>query len=233
MPDSNSSPFTQLNDLIASANAIGSALTPALLELVERGTETAGRVAAPIAENPLVQYATQIPGVRWLMAALGQVNIQRVEQEVAELQRQFPAATPKELAQRIIGETAFKAAGIGLITNIAPPFAIMLLAVDIAAVTALQAEMTYRIAALYGFSLHDSTRRGEVLALWGLSFGGSGVLKAGLSLVEAIPVVGAGVGVASDAALLYSMGFVALQFYEAKLEAQAKAAAQNQTTEEG
>jgi uncharacterized protein (DUF697 family) len=165
------------------------------------------------------------------MAALGQVNIQRVELEVAELQRQFPAATPKELAQRIIGETAFKAAGIGLITNIAPPFAIMLLAVDIAAVTALQAEMTYRIAALYGFSLHDSTRRGEVLALWGLSFGGSGVLKAGLSLVEAIPVVGAGVGVASDAALLYSMGFVALQFYEAKLEA--KAAAQNQTTEEG
>ncbi|MBW4468495.1 MAG: EcsC family protein [Pegethrix bostrychoides GSE-TBD4-15B] len=230
--DSNSSsfsPFTQLNDLIAAATAMGSAFTPALLELVERSTETVGRVATPIAENPLVQYATQIPGVRWLLSALGQVNVQKAEQDVAELQRQYPAATPQELAQRIISETAFKAAGIGLITNFAPPFAIGLLAVDIAAVTALQAEMVYRIAALYGFSLTDPTRRGEILALWGLSMGGSGVIKAGLSLVEAIPVLGTGIGIASNSALLYSLGYVAVQFYEAKLVAQTSAQTSAQT----
>lgn len=223
-----SNPFAQINELLASASAVGESVAPALLEFIERGTETVGRVTAPIAENPLVQYATQIPGIRWLLAALGQVNVQKVEREVAELQRQYPAATAKELSQRIIGEAASKAAGIGLITNLAPPFAIMLLAVDIAAVTALQAEMVYRIAALYGFSLTDPSRRGEVLALWGLSVGGGGVLKAGLSLVEAIPVIGAGVGIASDAALLYSLGYVALQFYEAKLDVQAKERAKNQ-----
>lgn len=222
--DSPSTPWSQLNELIATANAASSAVTPALLELIERSTETVGRVTAPIAENPLIQYATQIPGLRWLLAALGQVNIQRVEQEVAELQRQYPADTPQKLAQRIIGEMAFKAAGIGLATNFAPPLALTLLAVDIAAVTALQAEMVYRIAAIYGFPLSDTTRRGEVLALWGLSMGSGGVLKVGLSLVEAIPVLGAGVGIVSNAGLLYSLGYVALQFYEAKLAAQVKQA---------
>ena len=224
MSTDSSNPFTRLNELIASATAIGNSISPALLGLVELGTDVVGRVTAPIADSPLVQLSTQVPGLRWLMAALGQVNVQKVEREVAELQRQYPAATPQELAQRIIGETATKAAGIGLLTNIAPPFAIMLLAVDFAAVAALQAEMVYRIAALYGFSLTDPARRGEVMALWGLSVSGGGVLKAGLSLVEAIPVVGAGVGIASDAALLYSLGYVALQFYEAKLDAQTKTA---------
>lgn len=222
-----SSPFDAFNELLASVHAMGSSVTPALLELVERGTETVGKVTAPIAENPLVQYATQIPGVRWLLAALGQVNVQKIEREVAELQRQYPGAAPRELAERMIGESAFKAAGVGLATNFAPPFAIMLLAVDLAAVTALQAEMVYRIAAVYGFPVTDSTRRGEVLALWGLSVGSGGVLKAGLSLVEAIPVLGAGIGIASDALLLYSLGFVALHFYEAKLAAQTAARSQS------
>ena len=232
MPDyyssNNSNPFTQINELFALANAIGGAAVPALLGLIERGTETVGRVTTPIAENPLVQFASQVPGIRWLLAVLGQVNVQEVEREMAELKRQNPGATAQELAQRVIGEAATKAAGIGLLTNLAPPFAIMLLAVDIAAVTALQAEMVYQIAALYGFSLNDPSRRGEVLALWGLSVSGGGVLKVGLSLVEAIPVIGAGVGIASNAALLYSLGYVALQFYEAKLDVQTKARAKTQ-----
>jgi uncharacterized protein (DUF697 family) len=225
MPTSEKSPIDQLNEMIDSVSTEASrSWVPALQTLLEQGTETVGRVVTPIAENPLVQYATQIPGVRWLMAALGQVNIEKAEQEVAELRQKYPLETTRDLAQRLIGETAFKAAGIGLVTNLAPPLAIALLAVDIAAVTALQAEMVYRIAALYGFSLHEPTRRGEVLALWGLSVSGGGVFKAGMSIVEAIPLIGTGLGVITDAALLYSLGFVALQFYEAKYEAKQAAA---------
>jgi len=52
--------------------------------------------------------------------------------------------------------------------------------------------------------------------LWGLSMGGSSVLKAGLSIVEVIPFLGAAVGIASNAALLQSLGYVAIQFYEKK-----------------
>jgi uncharacterized protein (DUF697 family) len=217
------SPLEQLTELIASLSAgANQSLVPALQELLERGTETVGRVVAPIAENPMVRYATQVPGVRWLMAALGQVDIAKAESDVADLRQQYPTETTNQLAQRIINDTVMKAAGVGLVTNILPPFALSLFAIDVAAVTALQAEMVYRIAALYGFSVHEPTRRGEVLALWGLSVSGGGVFKAGTSFLEVIPLVGAGIGVATNAALLYSLGFVALQFYEAKLAAQAK-----------
>jgi uncharacterized protein (DUF697 family) len=76
--------------------------------------------------------------------------------------------------------------------------------------------MVYRIAAAYGFSLKDPARRGEVLAIFGLSVGGSGVLKVGLGFVELLPVVGAMVGASNNAALLYSLGYVTCRFYEAK-----------------
>ncbi len=214
------SPFEQLNEQVAETlNTATRPLILGLQELLERGTETVGQVVTPIAEHPITQFATRVPGLRWFMAALGQVNVEKVEQDVAILRQQYPLETTAQLAQRIIADTALKAAGAGLITNIVPPLAVTLLAIDIAAVTALQAAMVYRIAAVYGFSVHEPTRRGEVLALWGLSMGGSGMLKTGLSLVEAIPLIGTGVGIASNAALLYSLGYVAQQFYEAKREA--------------
>lgn len=207
----------QLKAAIASAaSTIEGAIAFPIQNMVEQGTETIGNIVTPIAENPLVKYATKLPGISWLMAALGQVNAEEVAQDVALLQHQHPLETPEQLAQRVIADSAFRAARIGLLTNIVPPFALMLLAVDIAAVTALQAKMVYRIAAIYGFSLNEPARRGEVVALWGLSMGGSSVLKAGLSVVEVIPLLGAAVGIASNAALLQSLGYVAIQFYEKK-----------------
>lgn len=217
MPSSNKSPFDQFNDLLTFAsNMAANSVVPVLHGVVEKGTETVGQVVTPIAEHPLIRYATQIPGLRWLMAALGQVNVDQVEREITEMRKTYPLENTDQLVQRVITDTAMKAAGAGLITNIVPPLAVGLLALDIAAVTALQAEMVYRIAAIHGFSVHEPTRRGEVLAIWGLSMGGSGVLKTGLSLVEAIPLVGAGIGIASNAALIYSLGHVAQQFYKTK-----------------
>jgi len=209
--------WKQLQETIASAaSTIEDAIASPIHELVEQGTETIGNIVTPIAENPFVKYATKLPGISWLMAALGQVNAETVAQDVTALQQQYPLETPEQLAQRVVADSAFTAARIGLFTNILPPFALMLLAVDIAAVTALQAKMVYRIAAIYGFSVNEPARRGEVLALWGLSMGGSSVLKAGLSIVEVIPFLGAAVGIASNAALLQSLGYVAIQFYEKK-----------------
>lgn len=69
--------------------------------------------------------------------------------------------------------------------------ALTLFAVDMVAMAQLQTEMVYRIAAAYGLTLTDSTRRGEVLAIVGLSIVGSGVLKTGASIVEIVPLVGA------------------------------------------
>jgi len=199
-----------------NVNVAGERIGPALYEFVERGTETVGRVVTPIANNPFTKFATKVPGISWLFAALGQVNVDRVQQDVAELQRQYPADTPEQLAHRIMVDTAWKAAGIGLATNFIPPLALTLFAIDLAAVSALQAEMLYRIAVIYGFSPTEPARRGEVLTLWGLFTGSSEVMKIGLGITELLPFIGAVIGTGSNATLIYGMGHLACLYYQEK-----------------
>jgi uncharacterized protein (DUF697 family) len=203
--------------------AVGKTVAPAAQQFVEQGTETVGKIVTPIAENPLIKFASKVPGISWLLTALGHVDVEKAQNEVDKLRQEYPLESPEQLAHRIMVDTALKAGGIGLLTNFVPPLALTLFAVDIAAVTALQAEMVYRIAAAYGFSLKDPTRRGEALAIFGLSVGGSGVLKGGLSFVELLPVIGAFVGASSNATLIYSLGYVASRFYEAKRNSIAQA----------
>ncbi|MBD3883129.1 EcsC family protein [Phormidium tenue FACHB-886] len=211
---------SQPNSIHEAAQAVADQLH----QIIEQSTETIGSIVAPIAENPLIKFATKVPGISWLMAALGQVNVEKVQREVAELRQTYPLETAEQLAQRVIVETAWRAAGIGLVTNFVPPLALFLFAVDLGAIAALQAEMIYRIAAIYGFSPQEPTRRGEVLAIWGLSTGGSGLLKTGLSFVELLPGIGAAVGITSDAALLYGLGYLAARFYETKRQSDTSAA---------
>ncbi|RMF63135.1 MAG: hypothetical protein D6742_18345 [Cyanobacteria bacterium J069] len=210
---------TVANTVVDTAEAAVKTVAPDAHNWVEQGTETVGRIVAPIAENPLVKGATQVPGLKWLMAALGQVSLAEVNSDIATLRQQYPAETPRQLSQRIIADTALKAAGLGLAANIAPPIALGLFGIEIAAINALQAGMIYRIASVYGFELEDPARRGEVLALWGVLSSGSNVVKAGTSLVELIPFAGAAVSIGSNASLLYGLGYAAVRFYENKLAA--------------
>ncbi|MCA1992390.1 MAG: EcsC family protein [Coleofasciculus sp. S288] len=195
---------------------VGKSVGPATMRFVEDGTETIGKIVTPIAENPLIKYASKVPGINVLLTALGQVDVEKAQQEVDKLRQEHPLESTEQLAHRIVVDAAMKAGGIGLLTNFVPPFALALFGVELAAVTAIQAEMIYRIAAAYGFPLKDPTRRGEVLAIFGLSVGSSGVLKGGLSFVELLPLIGAAVGASSNTALIYSIGAVASRFYEAK-----------------
>ena len=205
-----------VNNMSNATTAVGDTFVPPAVRLVEQTTESVGKFVAPIAENPLIKYAGKLPGINFLMTALGNIDLDKAQQEVDKLKQEYPQETSQQLAHRVIVDTALKGGGIGLLSNFVPPLALALFAVDIVAVTTLQAEMVYRIAAVYGFELKDSTRRGEVLAIFGLSVAGSGVTKVGLGLVELIPGVGAVVGASSNAAVLYSLGYAACQFYEAK-----------------
>lgn len=205
------------NNVTTTTTVVGETVAPLALQFVEQSTETIGKIVAPIAENQLVKYVAKVPGLSWLLTALGQVDLEAAQKEVDTIRQDYPLETPEQIAHRIVIDAALKAGGIGLIANFVPPLALTLFAVDIAAITAIQAEMIYRIASAYGFPLKEPTRRGEVLAIFGLSLGGSGTLKVGLGLVELLPVVGAVIGASSNAALIYSLGFSACRFYEAKL----------------
>jgi uncharacterized protein (DUF697 family) len=204
------------DEITGTTIAVGKTVGPAAQRFVEQGTETVGKIVTPIAENPIVKFATKVPGINLLLSAIGHVDVEKAQNEVDKLRQEYPLDAPEQLANRIIADTALKAGGIGLLTNFVPPLALTLFGIELAAITALQGEMVYRIAAAYGFSLKDPARRGEALAIFGLSVGGSGTLKVGLSFVELLPVIGTVVGASSNAALLYSLGYVACRFYEAK-----------------
>ena len=217
-------PFEQMLEAVAknvqtSVQSVSTAideLAPNAQQFVEQSTEGLGQAAAIFAENPLIQATARLPGLRWMSAALGQINILDIQQKTDTLRRQYPTETTDQLAQRVIQSAALNAAGIGLATNLLPPMAVGLFAIDIAAVATLQAEMLYRISALYGFSATEPARRGEVLAIYALSMGGTGVLKTILSFPEMIPAIGAVIGASSDAALLFGLGQVANQYYATK-----------------
>ncbi|MEO1093828.1 MAG: EcsC family protein [Cyanobacteria bacterium J06638_28] len=183
---------------------------------ITQGTEILGQTVAPVADIPFIKYATGLPGLSWLLAALGQVNADEISRSVANLRREHPLENEEQLVQRVIAKSTWQAAQVGLLTNLLPPLAIFLFAVDIGAIAALQAEMIYRIAAIYGFPPDDSVRRGEVLAIWGFSTSSSSFLKSGLSLIEILPGIGTALGITSDATIVYGVGFLACRYYEVK-----------------
>lgn len=199
----------------ATANT-GNSVVSRFQPFLEPVTATVGGVVGPIANLPFIKFATVLPGMKWLMAAIGQVNVEEVRSQVDDLRRQYPLETKRALAQRVMAETAAKAAGVGLATNFIPPVALALTLVDIGAIAALQASMIYRIATIYGYSPIDHDRRGEVLAIWLLSSTTGGMVKSGLSVAELIPGLGAVLGVASNASVLYGVGYFACRYYETK-----------------
>lgn len=207
---------------IETTNRVSEVAADSAHSVLEQTTQSVGDTLSPIAENPAVDYVAKVPGMGWLKAAVGRVDKQKAVAEVAKLKAEHLTETAEELAHRVIVDTTLKAGGIGLVTNIIPPVALSLFAVDLAAISALQSEMLYRVAAIYDFDVDDPARKGEALTVFALSLGSTTVLKSGLSVVELIPLVGAAVGAGSNAGLLYSFGIAASQFYQRK---QARSAA--------
>ncbi|MGB7247294.1 MAG: hypothetical protein WBC73_00030 [Phormidesmis sp.] len=199
---------TQMSE--AAADSAHSAL--------EQTTETVGNTLHPIAENPAMDYVAKLPGLSWLTSALGRVDKEKAEAEVLKLKTKYPNESSEEIAHHIIVDSTIKAGGVGFATNIVPPVALGLFAVDLAAVAALQSEMLYRIAAAYDFDVADPARKGEALTIFALSAGASSAVKSGLSIVELVPIVGAAIGASSNAGILYSFGIAASQFYKRKRE---------------
>ncbi len=157
--------------------------------------------------------------LNWLVGASDSVDLEKATATANKLRQEHPNESPSQIAHRIMVDKATKAGGIGLASSILPGVAAALLAIDLAATTKLQTEMLYQIAAVYGLDLKDSARKGEVLAIFGLALGGGRLLKvAGLGLLRNVPFAGAAIAASSNATMIYSLGYAACRFYEAKLD---------------
>jgi uncharacterized protein (DUF697 family) len=207
-------------DAAKTAVGIGQAATRQTQKLVETATQTTGVVANYFGNNWLIRRLSGVLNLSWLTGAADNVNLDNAQAAVQKLQQQHPKESPSQIAHRIMVEKAAKAGGIGLATSFLPGVATALLAIDLAATTKLQSEMVYQIAAAYGLDLKDPSRKGEVLAIFGLALGGGRLLKAaGLGLLRNIPFAGELIGASANATMIYSLGYAACRFYEAKLDA--------------
>ena len=226
MSQPNSTNF--ITEAIKTVEELTEGITTQVQTLFEQTTVTTGQTMDAIADNPVLKSADNIIGLGWLMTFLGKVDKNKVQATVDRVRSQHPDETPEEIAQRLIVEKAWEGGRLGLLTNIIPPVAAFFLGIELIATTKLQTEMVYEIAAAYGLDLEDPARRGEVLAIFGLSLGAD-VLKTGLTIVEIIPGIGAVVGASTNAALLYVLGQTACRFYEGKADRLGVASMQQKT----
>lgn len=220
--------------VVETAAGVGEAAAKQTHQLIEQATLGAGQAVTRVSDNWLVRRVTRVLNLDWLLGATDRVDLEKATKAVRKLQQEHPNESPSQIAHRIMVDKSIYAGGVGFVTSLLPGEAIALLAVDFATTTVIQAEMVYQIAAAYGLDLKDSARKGEVLAIFGLAFGGSRAIKAGLVLLRTVPVAGAMIGASANATMLYSLGYAACRFYEAKLNAstsEAKLAAVKEASE--
>ncbi|HEY9672712.1 MAG TPA: hypothetical protein V6D11_14805, partial [Waterburya sp.] len=199
--------------------AIGDNATKAGKAAVKTATGV-GATAGKQTYQILSQITQFVSGAPILRKVVDQVDLVKVEDSVRRLNQKYPDETPRQIAHRVMVEKAIYAGSTGLMTSLVPGAAIALFAVDLTATSALQAEMVYQIAAAYGLDLKDPVRKGEVLTIFGLALGGNQAVKAGLELLQNTPIAGAVIGASSNAVMLYTVGYAACRYYEAKLQSQ-------------
>lgn len=203
---------------------IGKATTQPALQWIEDRSRDAGQVvisvgSLPPLSDPIVQRFAGLLRLNWLLGLTEEVNLDKARAEVTGLQLQYPQDSAADIAHRLMVNKAIIASGIGFASSALPGFATTLLALDLVATITLQTEMLYQIAAAYGLDLADPARKGEVLAIFGLALGGGNAVKAGLGFMRNIPFAGAMIGAGTDATMIYSLGYAACRYYEAKLHA--------------
>ncbi|AFZ34420.1 hypothetical protein Sta7437_0832 [Stanieria cyanosphaera PCC 7437] len=204
--------------IINITNGAIAVTTSEIQKLLERTTTQTGLTLKAIAQNPLLRFIDKIFGLNWLLTFLGEVDTTKIRTKVEQLQAKHPQETNNQIAHRLIVAKSWQAGRLGILTNIIPPIAAALLGIELIATAKLQAEMVYEIAAAYGLDLEEPTRRGEVLALFGLSLG-TNFFKTGLSFIEILPGIGPAVGASTNAAILYVLGQTTCRFYEGKSQA--------------
>jgi uncharacterized protein (DUF697 family) len=209
--------------MVETAAGVGGAIGNNASQAGKAAVKTAVGVGGSAAKHTyqvLSQITEFVAGAPIVRKVVDQVDLVKVEESVRKLKQKYPNETPRQLAHRVMVEKAIYAGSTGLVTSLVPGAAAALFVVDLTATSALQAEMVYQIAAAYGLDIRNPARKGEVLTVFGLALGGNRAIKAGLELLQNTPVAGAVIGASSNAVMLYTVGYAACRFYEAKLDSQ-------------
>jgi hypothetical protein len=173
------------------------------------------------------------------MSDLVAQEVSRARVRVADLEKRYPSASPKELAQRLIDEKKQLAGMVGGVSGV---FGLISLPADLVFMAWLQLVLLVDVATLYKVNLKSERNRSELLDLFGYA-NGMGPLhraspkvlgrvaakmleKGGLgSLGKAVPLVAAPITAYINNQHIQSVGDQAVRFYEGFDKAHAKAKA--------
>ncbi|MBW4515815.1 MAG: hypothetical protein KME11_11370 [Timaviella obliquedivisa GSE-PSE-MK23-08B] len=210
-------------NIFSAARSIARNVTQYAVRWISGTASGTGQVLGHLANipglnNPFVRRVASVLRLDWLLGITNRVDVEKVKTNVQTLRQQHPNESPSQIVHRLMVKKAVDAGKIGFMSSLIPGLAVALLAIDLAATTALQTELVYEIAATYGLDLDDPARKGEVLAIFGLSLGGSNAVKAGLGFLRNVPLAGTLIGASTNATILYAVGYAASRFYEAKLD---------------
>lgn len=197
---------TAVNTTGKTITGVGNTIGNTVGNTANKAKETLGQAAQFVVDSPLLEQI------------INNVDLVKAEEKLAQFQAKHPDETPAQISRRMMLEKAVYAGGTGFATSIVPGAIAALIAIDLAAVAALQAEMVYQISGAYGLDLQASERKSEILAIFGLALGSGHAVRAGVTLLQATPVVGAAIGASSNAAMIYAVGYAACRFYEAQLQ---------------
>lgn len=195
---------------------LGDRANQQVYQLIDWAAEGTGQAVTTVGKLPFADRVAGLFRLDWLVDGGDKINARQAKQVVEDLQRQYPHESALEIAQRIMNQKAVIAGGTGFASSLIPGVAAALLAIDLAATTAIQAEMVYQIAAAYGFDLKEPTRKGELVLVLGLAMGSTNIVKTGLGIFRNIPMAGPVIGASTDIAVLYTVGYAACQYYEMK-----------------
>jgi uncharacterized protein (DUF697 family) len=171
-------------------------------------------------------------------------ELSRSRVRVSELEKRFPSAGPKELAQHLIEGKKAMASMAGGISGV---FGLISVPADLLFMTWLQIILLVDLATLYKVNLKSDRARGELLDLFGYANGlgslrrsspkvlgglaAKVLAKGGLpTLGRAMPLVAAPITAYLNNQHIQSVGEQAVRFYEGFDKAHAKAKSQSKKT---
>lgn len=200
------------------------------MALFERFTQTVGELRK-LTPSELKRLA----GAK--MSDLVLQEVARSKARVAEMEKRYPSAPPRELAQRLIDEKKSVASMVGGVSGV---FGLISLPADLLFMAWLQLVLLVDVATLYKVNLKSERTRAELLDLFGYA-NGLGPLhraspkvlgrvaakimeKGGLnSMSRAMPLVAAPITAYLNHQHIQSVGEQAVRFYEGFDKAHAKA----------
>jgi DNA-directed RNA polymerase subunit omega len=201
-------------------------------QLLNHATDVSGQVLASL-KKTIIDWNPEWVDIL-LKAMTDEADLDKAKDEVKKLQLAYPHEQPIQIANRIIWNKtlatltsttaldvidAIKEIASTTIEKLA--LETLALFIPIPEANTILVEMVYQIAVAYGFdNLENPEQKGDFLTIFAIALGSQQIRDLGLNFLgKQTPIHGLLIDATTNVLLFQLLGYVASQFYEAKVKA--------------